>query len=1139
MPKNLVILIAFVLLFALTLSCETASDDTQPPPDTVPPSGTLVATPSPAPTPVETPVLIPTPVPQATAAPQPEPRPTPQATPQVQELFLRIESPPVADVVIDSDWLRVQGVTSTDAQVTVAGAPVKLDADGRFEAEVQLGEDNRVVEVVATAPTGEREVRNIRVSIGDLLTFAQDELNNQRRVYLRWRANSETRAQNSTYEVFRRPKGADDWDIVGTARFVSDPAEMRGILGEALTEQLSLDLRKDDTGRQVVRGRDPLTPDGIYDSLLTQDFPSLVLADAYPQVALAMGLAFFDENAPGDQVLEYRVERLGPAGLNLGSIFAAPKDGLATPQNLRETLIFDGPRGLGVQPSPRPFDAAERFDPSVYDSGRRANGRVFLIWDLPELDDLVARMLPIVGYHVYRRGPATEDQWQIANPADKSGGYHLVVPGYPFDGAAVQADGVEDEGKAAFFEDDLKSEFAGVDPKEIYARWDYRVCPVDLLSVQGICSDPLSVDVRDLSPPNAIQDVSVVWAEGSDSLKISWTYSDKDETSAPVRFWVITSTTLREGLTKWTDLTPGGILAENIGSTSSFAIQYRPKLGEVNWYRVQARDNAGNWSPLSAPANGAVFPRTAPAFTPIPHNRQDCGQNPWPLVLKNLDPRVRQIVLYRAFRPGGHSQIIHRVRVEDRSATMSDDYEPPYAVNLYYQLEALDGHGNVSQMQDYCIRAGSGNVPVRPTVKVIDLPDTSVLIVDLAADADGYVDLGIPDSNFGNKATTKVGAEASAISRSFHRFDLSALPEGAEIESATLLMNTSTALADTPFDVEVYSVMEKWEQSTLTWNNQPSAVPTASVTSLDPAGIKFTWDVTGLVKDWANGPANRGLSLRAVVEGSGADRTMEFHSRGILFGVTLEQSVAPPKISVVYSPKPEVTIDYGEPSVDGPPTVTISLPGTNGNNVTTDESVDKVETYELAPGATAQYWVWNTNENGSGPVSTVTLRNVNDFLDTDRHMANLGPIFGLEWRLDGPGPLVRIHFDLPYDDPLPLVAAFRQRPGGSWMQVTSVLDKEAVSFGGDFNNRNTIFITDNADLSLEQAYNYSVLAFSPSSGEVLGFWETTLLPALRKAPDNVALSSPLKPAPVFPACPSVLFAPDEVDWKINEIVLQN
>ena len=952
-------------------------------------------------------------------------------------------------------------------------------------------------------------------------------------------AHSETRAQESTYEVFRRPAGTDDWALVGTASFASDPAEMRGILGEALFEQLSLDLRKDDQGRQAVGGLEPLEQDGVYDTLLIQDFPSLALADAYPPVALAMGLAFFDEEAPGDQVLEYRVERLGLAPLSLGSVVAAPKDGLSTPANLRETAMFDGPAGLGVQPSPRPFNAVERYDWRVYDSGRRANGRVFLIWDLPDPDNLLARMSPIVGYKVYRRGPATANQWQITNPPDKSGGHHLVAPGYPFDGAAGQADGEFDQSLAAFFEDDLKSIFAGVDPENIYTRWDYRVCPVDLLGIQGICSDPLSVDVRDLRPPDAVQTVSVVWAEGSDSLDISWTYSDSTETSTPVRFSVITSPSLREPLSNWVELAPGGILAENAGITSSFAIRHQPELGVLQWYRVQVRDNAGNWSPLSAPVDGAIFPRTAPIFAPIPHNPQNCAENAWPLELDNLDPRVRQVVLYRAFQPGGHSQIIRRFRVEDRRATVTDDYEPPYTLNLHYQIEVLDGHGNVSEMQAYCTRAGSGNLPGLPTVKVIDLPDSTEYTADLFADADGYVDSSIPGANFGNHPITKVGNEASAVFRSFQRFDLSPLPNGAVVQSAALLMTTSTALADSPFDVRVHLLTEEWEQSKVTWDDQPSSDPTDIVTTVDLAGTKFTWDVTSLVQGWVNGTKNQGLSLQAVLEQSGADRAMEFHSRGILIGATLEKTAAPPKILVFYTLRPEVTIDYGEPGVDGPPRVTISRPGPNGNNITTDESVDEVESYQIAPGAIAQFWVWNSNDNGSGPVASIDIRNVNNFLDTNRHMANLGPIFGLEWRLENPEPSVRIHFDFSYDDPFPLVAAFRQRPGGSWMQVTSVLSKDDVEAGGDFNNQNTIFITDRADLSLEQDYNYSVLAFSPSSAEVLGFWETTLLPASRNAEGDIALSGPLDPAPVFPACQYLIFGPDEVDWKIDTILLEN
>ena len=202
------------LMAALTLGCEPIEDEIQPSPATITPSNTVVATAIPTTilfatpvsvptlTPVET--LVPTPTPVETPVPTPTPTvapvvtgPTPtvpsatlvpQPTPQVEDFFLRIENPAVADVVIDSDSLRIRGVTRPDAQVTVDGALASLDDDGRFEAEVKLVDDNKVVEIVATAPSGERQVRTIRVSMGTLLTFAQDQLNNQRRVFLRWRA---------------------------------------------------------------------------------------------------------------------------------------------------------------------------------------------------------------------------------------------------------------------------------------------------------------------------------------------------------------------------------------------------------------------------------------------------------------------------------------------------------------------------------------------------------------------------------------------------------------------------------------------------------------------------------------------------------------------------------------------------------------------------------------------------------------------------------------------------------------------------------------------------------------------------------------------------------------------------------------
>lgn len=397
----------------------------------------------------------------------------------------------------------------------------------------------------------------------------------------------------------------------------------------------------------------------------------------------------------------------------------APQSALAKPANLRETAMFDGPAGLGVPPSPRGFNAPERYDRSVYDSGRRADGRVFLIWDVPGPDQAEARFFPTVGYTVQRRGPATQNQWEFANEPDKAGGYLLVVPSYPYDGAANPQGSPVDhtraaffdaaarlqgspagQNKAAFFEDDLKPIFGDRNPDDIYAMWEYKVCPVDLLGNEGICSDPLQVQVLELDPPATVQDVSVTNVPGGSDLKVSWSYSDATEVSTPVKFTVVASSDALQPMARWEELTPEGIGADDIGSPIRLNLNHRPDMGVPQWYKVQVRDNAGNWSPPSAPVSGAVFPRTSPPFAPIAHNAQDCSANEWPLNLNNLDPRIRQLAVYRALQEEGHWQLIRRIRVENRSAVVDDGYEPPYGVDIYYRIEALDGHGNVSGMQD-------------------------------------------------------------------------------------------------------------------------------------------------------------------------------------------------------------------------------------------------------------------------------------------------------------------------------------------------------------------------------------------------------------------------------------------------------
>lgn len=423
---------------------------------------------------------------------------------------------------------------------------------------------------------------------------------------------------------------------------------------------------------------------------------------------------------------------------------------------------------------------------------------------------------------------------------------------------------------------------------------------------------------------------------------------------------------------------------------------------------------------------------------------------------------------------------------------------------------------------------------------VVGVPGATVLTETLTPTFDSYVDSSAPDANFGEGKTIQVGSRASEVYRAFLNFDLSNIPEGAVIQSATLLLQTDTAHAARPYDIAVSQVSAPWVESTVTWNNQPRSQPTISVTRVDGEGTKFSWNVTVLAQKWVHGAQNHGLSLQSVTEHTGADLFHEFGARTPrLFATQQVSDGDSPKLIIVYTERPEVTVDFGDPT-GGLIEVDVTLPGEDGNSTTTTTTEEDAEAFEVPPGATVHLTVRGVNINGAGPEDSILVRNVNNFLDTNRHMANLGPIFGLEWRNDRPDPSVLIHFQYPGQDiPLPAVAAFRQAEDGNWLQVTPVLTPEKFALGGFFGGVNTWFITDVADLSVDQNYNYSVLAFSPTSYEVLGFWEATPLAAQQAPGEPAWLSDRLAPADAFPDCAFQLRLPNEVPWGTSTILLKN
>lgn len=135
------------------------------------------------------------------------------------------------------------------------------------------------------------------------------------------------------------------------------------------------------------------------------------------------------------------------------------------------------------------------------------------------------------------------------------------------------------------------------------------------------------------------------------------------------------------------------------------------------------------------------------------------------------------------------------------------------------------------------------------------------------------------DTNYGTLATLDVRADAASAARALLRFDLSscspAIPADAILHGANLRLTLfSNATATRTYDLHRSS--EAWDETTVTWNNQPTvaagATSSVTVSSGTSAPAVVEWNVLGDVQDFVSGAAaNNGWRLNDSAE----DTTVE------------------------------------------------------------------------------------------------------------------------------------------------------------------------------------------------------------------------------------------------------------------------
>ena len=153
-------------------------------------------------------------------------------------------------------------------------------------------------------------------------------------------------------------------------------------------------------------------------------------------------------------------------------------------------------------------------------------------------------------------------------------------------------------------------------------------------------------------------------------------------------------------------------------------------------------------------------------------------------------------------------------------------------------------------------------------------------VVYLKAIEDTYADSSSPDANYGSENEFYSGKDGSSICRAYLKFDLSSIPPNQVVISATLRINNNHISSTAP-ELDVYRVIDEWDESTATWNNQPRRVSTGliAINRELVSGDTTVWEVTD---DVDNDYVYDGFySLQIISSNEGLGRDASFWSKDL------------------------------------------------------------------------------------------------------------------------------------------------------------------------------------------------------------------------------------------------------------------
>ena len=179
------------------------------------------------------------------------------------------------------------------------------------------------------------------------------------------------------------------------------------------------------------------------------------------------------------------------------------------------------------------------------------------------------------------------------------------------------------------------------------------------------------------------------------------------------------------------------------------------------------------------------------------------------------------------------------------------------------------------------------------------------------------VEQASPDTNYGTGLEMHVQSDASSNVRSFVRFDGLGIVPGSTIIKAELKLCANSPTAGESRTYQVHRVTASWDETAVTWNNQPAVAGGATAGTAAPESPDdcIKWNVSTDVQAWVDGTApNYGWRISDAAEGSPTPYTTIFRTQE-----NPGNPVDPPVLKIWSSTSSYQTIEWDfNPNLDFP-----------------------------------------------------------------------------------------------------------------------------------------------------------------------------------------------------------------------------